>query len=425
MNNYRYQLDKSSKKYPCPDCGKKRMVKYIDIETKQYLPDQYGKCDRLVNCGYDCNPYKQGYHKTQMANFGEFWQTIKRSKNEINDYKTAKKPQYPLPENVLLHTLKNYEKNNFIQFLLTKYDADTVTQQIENYFVGTVNNYTSFAYIDSKGTCLAIALIQYDTNGKRIKNEIQARNIHTYLKNEYKHRKQVPPDWLTNYLTNENTFNCLYGEHLINLPSNQYKPIAVVEAPKTAFIASMCYSQYVWLAVGALSYLTVDRLKAIIKRQVYLFPDTSTDSKAFNLWNDKAKQYGFTCIDLLEQLATDTEKKEGYDLADYILSQPNEFLQSVPKSKINENKNTSIDIRQIGQIQNEPLRTNNNQNSIAYVDSNSILYIPTPLQQGTYTRYANGIQAYNTRSQKPDFTTILPTIKYEVLINLKTLKINN
>lgn len=423
MNTYRYILDKSSKKYTCPDCGKKRLVKYIDIETKQYLPDHYGKCDRLVNCGYDCNPYKDGYHKTQIANNGINWQNVKRGKNEVNNNKTTKKPQYPIPENILLHTLKNYDKNNFIQFLLTKFTPDAVAQQIENYFLGTVNNYTSFAYIDSKGTCRAIALIQYDTNGKRNKNEIQARNIHTYLQAEYKHRNQTPPDWLTNYLQNESKFNCLYGEHLINLPSNQYKPIALVEAPKTAFIASLVYHQYVWLAVGALSYFTADRVKAIVKRNVYLFPDTSTDSKAFNLWNNKAKLFNFICIDLLEQLATDAEKKDGYDLADYILAQPNEFLQSVTKSKKNEDKNTSVDIRQTGQIQNVPLRTNTNRNNIAYVDSNGILYIPTPLQQGTYTRYANGIQAYNTRSQTPDFVKEIPLQTNEIFINFNTLTI--
>ena len=226
----------------------------------------------------------------------------------------------PIPENVLLHTLKDYGKNNFIQYLCTRYGTDAIKKQIEAYFVGTVSRYTSFAYIDKNGICRAISLIEYDINGKRKKDGIkQARNIHTFLQVEYNRRNQTPPDWLNRYLQNESKFTCLYGEHLISQPNNQYKPIAVVEAPKTAFIASLVYDAFIWVAVGALTYLTQERTKAIQGREVYLFPDTSTDGKAFHLWNEKAKQYGFTCIDILENIGTNDEKMNGYDLADYIL----------------------------------------------------------------------------------------------------------
>jgi hypothetical protein len=42
---YKYQLDKSSKKFICPQCGKKRLVRYINMETKEYLPETVGRCD--------------------------------------------------------------------------------------------------------------------------------------------------------------------------------------------------------------------------------------------------------------------------------------------------------------------------------------------------------------------------------------------
>jgi hypothetical protein len=50
MKTYRYILDKSSKKFPCPVCLKKTFVKYIETETGEYIAGNYGKCDREANC---------------------------------------------------------------------------------------------------------------------------------------------------------------------------------------------------------------------------------------------------------------------------------------------------------------------------------------------------------------------------------------
>ena len=35
MERFRYSLDKSSKKFVCPNCNKKTFVLYIDTETKK------------------------------------------------------------------------------------------------------------------------------------------------------------------------------------------------------------------------------------------------------------------------------------------------------------------------------------------------------------------------------------------------------
>src|SRR5690554_4535334 len=75
---YRYTLEKGSKKYHCPECNKKTFVRYIDTETGNYLPEQYGRCDRENNCAYHLNPYKDGYGKETDCTFIEI--------DEIKEY---------------------------------------------------------------------------------------------------------------------------------------------------------------------------------------------------------------------------------------------------------------------------------------------------------------------------------------------------
>lgn len=47
----RNTLEQGSRKYHCPDCGKKTFVRYVDTHTAKYLPEQYGRCDREIKCG--------------------------------------------------------------------------------------------------------------------------------------------------------------------------------------------------------------------------------------------------------------------------------------------------------------------------------------------------------------------------------------
>ena len=37
MTEFKYSLDKSSKKFICPSCGKRRFVRYINQITNEYL----------------------------------------------------------------------------------------------------------------------------------------------------------------------------------------------------------------------------------------------------------------------------------------------------------------------------------------------------------------------------------------------------
>lgn len=51
-----YIFDKSSKKFVCPSCNKKRFVRFVNTETNNYLEEIYGRCDRESSCGYFVKP---------------------------------------------------------------------------------------------------------------------------------------------------------------------------------------------------------------------------------------------------------------------------------------------------------------------------------------------------------------------------------
>jgi hypothetical protein len=137
----------------------------------------------------------------------------------------------------------------------------------------------------------------------------------------YQKKSEIFPSWLTEILNHEGSHvTCLFGEHL--LKEEPVKPVAVVEAPATAIVASAYLPAFTWLAAGSLSYLTLERCKALKGRDVYLFPDLSRNGKAFDIWSRKAKE--LTSIaqvyvsDYLELYATAEERLKGLDLRDYL-----------------------------------------------------------------------------------------------------------
>jgi hypothetical protein len=109
----------------------------------------------------------------------------------------------------------------------------------------------------------------------------------------------------------------LFGEHLINQVLS--KPVAIVESEKTAVIASVYLPQFVWVAVGSLTNLNAEKCSILKGRTVTLFPDLN----GFEKWSSKAKELShlasFQVSDLLERKATEAERKQGFDLADYLV----------------------------------------------------------------------------------------------------------
>jgi hypothetical protein len=312
--NLKYKLDTSPQKHKCPGCDQKRFVRYIDSATGNYLPEKFGRCDRESNCGYHLNPYKSRH------------ELIDQKENEQVIINREPQPVYYMPEKILNATLKEYEKNVFIKNLKTLVDESEIEKIIDLYKIGTIGRgcrygAVTFPFIDKSGNIRTIQVKQFDETNHTLSTDY----IHSIIMRYYNSTKSKFPDWLANYVKNEKYVTCLFGEHLLTrYPTN---PIALVEAPKTAIIGSLYYGScenpdnFLWLAVYNKSSLTVEKCKSLQGRNVVLFPDLN----AFDDWSKKAKDLNrfipgtrFSVSDSLQNMANESDIKQGLDLADYL-----------------------------------------------------------------------------------------------------------
>ena len=343
MNEHRYILEKSSKKFDCPDCSKKRLVRFIDTVTGDYLPDQYGRCDREANCSYYLNPYTDGY--ANMIWKQERGEYSENGKPPPTSPRPKPKPIF-IPVEVLQQTLKGYEQNVFIKNLLRcvpfPFESKDIEIIISLYYMGTVcNGYRKGAitlpFIDKVGNVRAVQVKQFDQENHTTGTDF----LHSIIEKHHKERKRPFPEWLKAYQMNDLKVSCLFGEHLLNKYS--CNPVALVEAPKTAIYGTLYFGfpdlpeNLLWLAVYNLSSLNFNKCQALQGRDVYLFPDLSNDGKAFELWSSKAKELEtrlpgtrFIVSNLLERNASEPEHLKGCDLADFLIKQDWRLFRKQP-----------------------------------------------------------------------------------------------
>lgn len=281
---YRFSLDKSSKKFICPNCQKKTFVKYFDYEVNVYLEFNYGRCDRESKCKYHKIP--EGKNHT-ISNI----EVVKKTKSSINKIEVSKHG-------------REFKQNNFIQFLKTHFTHDQIKETILKYLIGTSSHWngaTVFWQIDNSGKVCTGKVMLFDIySGKRIKKPYPHINwMHKILK-----------------LYDFELQQCLFGLHLIKEYNGE--SIAIVESEKTAIMMSMFVPEYLWLATGSKKNFKIDMLSPIKNFKIIAFPDKSE----FNDWSiitNELTKFGFKikCSRIIE----DKDVENGYDLADHYLDE--------------------------------------------------------------------------------------------------------
>ncbi|NQU86799.1 MAG: hypothetical protein HQ541_13665 [Mariniphaga sp.] len=246
MNNkHRYILEKSSKKNYCPDCGKRRFVRYIDTNTGEYLPGHYGRCDRESNCSYHINPYTDGYAKLiEEQKQGKYSGSGKTSKPVYQPKLTPKPEPEFIPIDILKQTLQDYDKNVFLQNSLSRvlfpFEVKDVEKVVSLYYLGTIKvgyraGAVTFPFIDKNRNIRAIQVKQFDQMNHTTGTDF----LHSIIEKQHTQREEVLPDWLEAYNKNELKVSCLFGEHLLS--KYPFNPVALVEAPKTAIYGTLYF----------------------------------------------------------------------------------------------------------------------------------------------------------------------------------------
>ncbi len=300
---YRFSLDHGSKKWPCPSCDKKTFVKYVDQEKKEYLADHVGRCDREINCQYHYPPklyFQSQLEPNKTLVFKKIAATTKQPKKAVSY----------IPNKLMEQSLKGYDKNNFYQYLVNQLGVEVASTLSNTFKIGTSKHWKGaniFWQVDHLGKVRTGKVMLYDTNnGKRVKKPFNHIHwVHSIL------QKQSTQKYYLN--------QCLFGLHQLNTNGTS-KVIAIVESEKTAILMTAFMPQYIWMATGGLSNLSLDKFEPLRYRKLILYPDLN----AFDKWQDKIQDLkALNCqikiSNLLEAMASTKEKNQGYDLADYLV----------------------------------------------------------------------------------------------------------
>ena len=310
---YRYQFEKSPKKKGiCPGCNRKNEFRFMfDTITGERLPDEFGRCERANNCNYIKTPTKENYSK-------HFLNSKESNYNSETKYKQPIKPQIKMNTKFIEYSLvarskSTYNLNNLILWLTDLFGDETVNSILESYHLGTSkdNNGTIFWYCDIENNFRTGKIISYKTDGHRNK-EINPFYIHSKI--EVKE--------------NECFKMCLFGEHLLNLPENLYKTVAIVESEKSAILGSIFLKDFVWIASGGAKMLTTEKMEILKNRKIILIPDTDEAGRiSFEKKANEFNQMDFN-IDICD-IAPNLNN--GEDVADFLI---NEHLKNIECLKL-------------------------------------------------------------------------------------------
>ena len=311
MNNFNQPyLEKytgKASRHKCPKCNDPHsLAYYLDGNTGQVIDKNVGRCNHESGCGYNYTP-KQFFIDNPVEK-ERFIAPVQ--------IKPIQQPQREISYIPFQYVEKSISYNStFIFFLCGLFDrysleSPTIEKLMNDYVLGaTKNGSIIYWQIDSKGKVRTGKVMKYDPNtGHRIKDGGGINWIHAIMKKQ----QLLPEDY--------NLVQCLFGEHLLKMYPT--KVVALVESEKSALIASGVYPEYIWLATGGKSQLSIDKLKVLQGRTVIMFPDVD----GFEYWSNKAKEVeaiGCKVVvsDLLEKNATVEDRENKIDLADWLIRQ--------------------------------------------------------------------------------------------------------
>ena len=215
-----------------------------------------------------------------------------------------------IPETFVTRSIDLYREDSLRSYLETLFDDLVLEGTWSLYGVGiSKTNDPIFWYFDRHGRCRDGKVMKYRNDGHRDKD---APGSILSVGGMMKKSGHLPESWSRS--------GCLYGEHLLDRWPEA--TIGLVESEKTALVAAVKLSKYLWLATGGMKQ-NIERAKAVLNgRRVVVFPDADAAQEwtehfhglpgwsVCNIAKDLADVYGPKCdlCDVLVQQATQGEK---------------------------------------------------------------------------------------------------------------------
>lgn len=300
---YRFSLDKSSRKYICPNCNRKSFVRYIDYQVNKTLHLDCGRCDREHKCGYHFPP------KSLFSSCPDL-QPIDRTKyTQVVEHEN---PINYIPYTFIEKTLKHYSKNGFVKYLLKYFTVQQVEVAIDLYRIGTAkmwNGSTVFWQEDINGRVRQGKVIKYDPQtGKRNKKLGCLFIGKKIMKNEGVSRPNL-----------KQTF---FGSHLLGNDDGKF--VGMVESEKTAIILFLLslnnvVPDYHYIATGGKSgckWYESSVHQVLSEKNLIIIPDLGAEQD----WIEKSKfikAKSVVVANILREIANDTQVSNGLDIADF------------------------------------------------------------------------------------------------------------
>lgn len=312
VTEYKYSLQKytgPASRHTCPACGRHREFTVYVGPDGQPLAPYVGKCNRVEKCGYHYTPGQYFRDHPQLGD-GEDWRQSEAWQTTYTP--PAQKPIDYLSKETMEATLKAYDKNNLVRYLVGLFGQEKALQLAKDYQLGTSKRWAN----DGGLSCV---FWQIDSAGNVRQGKIMAYNPHTGRRIKTEQGSHVAFIGKTIAGDGANLVQCFFGEHL--LPLHPGKPVALVESEKTALIMAGLMPDAVWIATGGTHgarWTEKSVYSALAGRAVRLYPDLGQ----YHTWTEKGKLLATVCAgatvsDLLERHAEAQDIEQGFDLADY------------------------------------------------------------------------------------------------------------
>ncbi|WP_224483482.1 DUF6371 domain-containing protein [Robertkochia aurantiaca] len=287
-------------RFSCPNCKRKKsFTRYIRVDTREYIHETVGRCDKEKRCGYHRPPSE--YYNLQGISSPTINYSIIKIKSDKN-----LTPSY-IPSQYFSDSLRRRYPNYFSQYLLDTFKTvkARVKKVLEDYRIGNTNHFkggTVFWQIDGSNRIRTGKIMLYNpATGKRVKDR--------YARINWMHSVLNIPDF--------NLSQVYFGTHLLKRNSNA--TVGLVESEKTAIIAAIAIPEIFWLATGGINNINQERNQCLVNRSVILVPDADATED----WKNREHLFNMCksvrTSSFIELHTSPKDKIEGIDLADIII----------------------------------------------------------------------------------------------------------